>query len=168
MDDPEDQEDLNRELWEFAKKTPYDAILPYVAAAQRQSKATQTAEVELPNGWRIAPAGAQVEVARLPYEAVPFAGRIVVLGTGYYYHEPQEVSIVDTESGQVVKTVKLQSLFPSAQVGLDGDLYISGGYDEKVYRLDKQFNVVREYKIGGYGGGLRTLGETMSVASWLF
>jgi len=154
VDDPEDQEDLNRELWEFAKKTPYDAILPYVAAAQRQSKATQTAEVELPNGWRIAPAGAQVEVARLPYEAVPFAGRIVVLGTGYYYHEPQEVSIVDTESGQVVKTVKLQSLFPSAQVGLDGDLYISGGYDEKVYRLDKQFNVVREYKIDGYGGCL--------------
>ncbi len=157
VDDPEDQEDLNRELWEFAKKTPYDAILPYVAAAQRQSKATQTAEVELPNGWRIAPAGAQVEVARLPYEAVPFAGHIVVLGTGYYYHEPQEVSIVDTESGQVVKTVKLQSLFPSAQVGLDGDLYISGGYDEKVYRLDKQFNVVREYKIGGYGGGLAAL-----------
>jgi YVTN family beta-propeller protein len=157
VDDPEDQEDLNRELWEFAKKTPYDEILPYVVAAQRQSQATQTAEIELPNGWRIAPAGAQVEVARLPYEAVPFAGRIVVLGTGYYYHEPQEVSIVDTESGQVVKTVRLQSLFPSAQVGLDGDLYISGGYDEKVYRLDKQFNVVREYKIGGYGGGLAAL-----------
>ncbi len=157
VDDPDDEEDLNRELWEFAKKTPYDEILSYVTAAQRLSKATQTAEVELPNGWRIAPAGTQVEVARLPYEAVPFAGKIVVLGTGYYYHEPQEVSVVDTESGQVVKTIRLQSLFPSAQVGLDGDLYISGGYDDKVYRVDKQFNVVREYKIGGYGGGLAAL-----------
>ena len=157
VDDPDDEEDLNRELWEFAKKTPYDEILSYVTAAQRQSKATQTAEVELPNGWRIAPAGTQVEVARLPYEAVPFAGKIVVLGTGYYYHEPQEVSVVDAESGQVVKTIRLQSLFPSAQVGLDGDLYISGGFDEKVFRLDKQFNAVREYKVGGHAGGLAAL-----------
>src|SRR5207253_1978927 len=95
VDDPDDQEDLNRELWEFARKTPYDEILPYVAEAQRQSKAAQTAEVELPNGWRIAPAGTQVEVSRLPFEAVTFAGRLVVLGTGYYYREPQVVYIVD-------------------------------------------------------------------------
>src|SRR2546422_7953229 len=50
--DPDDQEDLNRELWEFAKHTPYDSILPYVAEAQRRSKANESAEVELPNGDR--------------------------------------------------------------------------------------------------------------------
>src|SRR5437867_8348923 len=73
VDDPEDQEDLNRELWEFARQTPYDSILPYLAQAQRQSKTRQSAAVELPDGWRIAPAGVQVEVGRLPYEAILFA-----------------------------------------------------------------------------------------------
>src|SRR5206468_1087137 len=72
VDDPDDQEDLNRELWEFARHTPYEKILPYVAEAQRRSKARESATVELPNGWRIAPAGTQVEVARLPYEGILF------------------------------------------------------------------------------------------------
>src|ERR1700687_1941379 len=72
FDDPDDQEDLNRELWEFARQTPYEKILSYVAEAQRKSSETQKAEVELPNGWRIFPAGAQVEVGHLPYEALLF------------------------------------------------------------------------------------------------
>src|SRR5258708_3301420 len=84
VDDPAEEETLNRELWEFAKKTPYSEILPYVAAEQRKSRATRTSEVELPNGWRMASAGTQIEVGRLPYEAVPFAGKLVVLDTGYY------------------------------------------------------------------------------------
>src|SRR5690349_21071833 len=61
VDDPDDQEDLNRELWELARGTPYDSIFEYVKNAQRSSRTTQTAEVELPNGWRIKPAGAQIE-----------------------------------------------------------------------------------------------------------
>src|SRR5947208_1818923 len=154
VDDPDDQEDLNRELWEFAKNTPYESILSYIKDAQRASRATQTAEVELLNGWRINAAGTLVEVGRLPYEMVQFAGKLVVLDTGYYYQEPQAVSIVDPQSGQVIKTIRLNSLFPSATVGLDGDLYISGGFDEKVYRVDKNFEVVREYKVGGFVGGL--------------
>jgi len=164
VDDPDDQEDLNRELWEFAKNTPYDSILPYVADAQRRSKASAVAEVELPNGWRIAPAGTQVEVGRLPYEAVAFAGKLVVLGTGYYYKEPQEVSIVDLASARVEKTLRVKSLFPSAVVGGDGDLYISGGYEDKVFRVDRQFNVVREYPVGGFAGGLASIdAERMAV-----
>ena len=74
VDDPQDQEDLNRELWEFARQTPYESILPYVVEAQRKSRTGEVAEVELPDGWRIAPAGTQVEVGRLPYEAIFFAG----------------------------------------------------------------------------------------------
>src|SRR5439155_17362055 len=157
VDDPDDQEDLNRELWEFAKHTPYDSILSYIAEAQRRSKANEAAEVELPNGWRIAPAGTQVEVGRLPYEMVQFQGKLVVLDTGYYYQEPQAVSIVDPQTAQVIKTIRLNSLFPSATVGLDGDLYISGGFDQKVYRVDKNFEVVREYKVGGFVGGLASV-----------
>lgn len=157
VDDPDDQEDLNRELWELAKGTPYDSILEYVKEAQRASRATQTAEVELPNGWRIKPAGTQVEVGRLPYEMVEFAGKLVVLNTGYYYQEPQEVSIVDPQTARVIKTLRINSLFPSATVALDGDLYLSGGFDQKVYRVDKNFEIVREYQVGGFVGGLASV-----------
>jgi YVTN family beta-propeller protein len=165
VDDPDDEEDLNRELWEFAKNTPYESILPYVKEAQRASRATQTAEVELPNGWRVKPAGTQVEVGRLPYEMVEFAGKLVVLNTGYYYQEPQEVSIVDPQTAQVIKTIRINSLFPSAAVALDGDLYISGCFDQKVYRVDKNFEIVREYKVGGFVGGLAPVdGQHLAVA----
>jgi YVTN family beta-propeller protein len=157
VDDPDDQEDLNRELWEFAKKTPYDELLPYLAEAHRKAREAENASVELPTGWRVTPAGTQGEVGRLPYEAVFFAGRLVVLNNGYYYQEPHEVSVVDVQTAQVVKTIKLNSLFPSAQVGFDGDLYVSGGYDERVFRLNKEFKIVREYKLRGYSGGLAAL-----------
>ena len=90
----------------------------------------------------------------MPYEAVPFAGRLVVLDTGYYFREPQEVSIVDIGSGRAVKTLKINSLFPSAVVGPDGDLYISGGFDQKVYRVNPQFDIVRDYAVDGFAGGL--------------
>jgi len=160
VDDPDDQDDLNRELWEFARKTPYDSILPYLAAAQKESKAREIAEVELPNGWRIAPAGAQVEVGRLPYTFTMFAGKLVVLDTGYYYFpntkEPQEVSIVDVNTAQVIRSLRLNSLFPSAAVA-GQFLYISGGYDQKIYRVNQQFQIDKEYPLAGFGGGLATI-----------
>src|SRR5260370_26201985 len=128
FDRADEADDLNRELWDFARKTPFADMLSYVEAAQRASQAKQTADVELPNGWRITPAGRQTEVGRLPYEAVQFAGRLVVLDTGYYFREPQEVSIVDIASGRAEEALKINSLFPSAVAGPDGDLYISGGF----------------------------------------
>src|SRR2546423_311376 len=167
VDDPDDQEDLNRELWEFAKHSPYESIQSYIKDAQRASRATQTAEVELPTGWRIAPAGTQVEVGRLPYEMVQFAGKLVVLNTGYYYQEPHEVSIVDPQTAQVIKTLKFNSLFPSGVVALDGDLYISGGFDQKVYRVDKNFEVVREYKVGGFVGGLAAVDSQQLAVAYM-
>jgi YVTN family beta-propeller protein len=170
IDDPDDQEDLNRELWEFARKTPYEKILSYIAEVQRQSKARESATVELPTGWRIAPAGVQVEVGRLPYEAVFFAGRLVVLNTGYYYpteKEPQEVSIVDLASAQVVKTLRINSLFPSAVVGADGNLYISGGFDQKVYRVNQQFEIDREYPVNGFVGGLAFTDEARLAIAYM-
>ena len=169
VDDPDDQDDLNRELWEFARKTSYDSILPYIAAAQKQSKAREIAEVELPNGWRIAPAGTQVEVGHLPYTFTMFAGKLVVLDTGYYYfpgtNEPQEVSIVDIDTAQVTKTLRINSLFPSAVVA-GRFLYVSGGYDQKIYRVNQQFEVDQEYQLAGFGGGLATIdAEHIAVAT---
>ncbi|HEX7955622.1 MAG TPA: hypothetical protein VF508_01685, partial [Pyrinomonadaceae bacterium] len=154
FDRAEDEEDLNRELWEYVRGTPYEGALRYVSEAQAQARAARVAEAVLPTGWKLAPAGRQVELGRLPYEAVEFAGRLVVLNTGYYSREPQEVSVVDVASGRVEKTVRINSLFPSAAQGPGGDLYVSGGFDSKVIRLDRQFNVAREYAVAGYAAGL--------------
>lgn len=174
FDRAEDEEDLNRELWEYVKGTPYAGARSYVAAAQARAQAARVAEAVLPTGWKIAPAGRQVELGRLPYEAVPFAGRLVVLNTGYYSGAAQEISVVDTASGQVVKTLRLKrstptapglppdtpgSLFPSAVVGADGDLYVSGGFDSKVFRINRQFEIEREYKVAGYAAGLAAIDD---------
>ncbi|MDT5270371.1 MAG: hypothetical protein QOH49_2557 [Acidobacteriota bacterium] len=167
FDRAEDEEDLNRELWEYVKGTPYAGALSYVATAQARAQAARVAEAVLPTGWKIAPAGRQVELGRLPYEAVPFAGRLVVLNTGYYSGAAQEISVVDTASGQVVKTLRPPrsatdtpgSLFPSAVVGADGDLYVSGGFDSKVFRINRQFEIEREYKVAGYAAGLAALDD---------
>ena len=153
-DQPGEDENLNRELWEFAKKSPYAEAQRYVQKIQQTSKTKIPTEVTLPNGWKIAPAGTQVEVGRLPYEVVSYAGQLVVLNTGYYGKEPQEVSIVDPQTGKFVKKLGFNSLFPSAKEGLDGDLYLSGGFDKKVYRLNRKFETVREYPVQGYAAGI--------------
>lgn len=165
-DQPGDEETLNRELWEFAKKKPYSEALEHVAKAGRPAT-EPVAQIVLPNGWAIAPAGRQVEVGRFPNEMVLYAGRVVVLNTGYYVQEPQEVSVVDPGSGQVVKVVRLESMFPSACQGPGEDLYISGGFSRKIYRLNPKFEKVREYPVGGYTAGLAELDANRIVMAYL-
>ena len=167
FDRAEDEEDLNRELWEYVKGTPYAGVLSYVAAAQARAQAARVAEAVLPTGWKIAPAGRQVELGRLPYEAVPFAGRLVVLNTGYYSRQPQEVSIVEPASGRVEKTLRINSLFPNATQGPGGDLYVSGGFDSKVVRVDRQFNVGREYAVAGYAAGVAAIDDRRLAVLYL-
>jgi YVTN family beta-propeller protein len=158
-DQPGEEEDLNRELWEFVRRSPYPGTV------KKQPEAGKVATQTLPNGWKLAPAGKQVEVGRLPYEAIPYAGNLVVLNTGWYGNEPQEVSVVDPKRGQVVKTLRFNSLFPSAKVGQDSDLYISGGFDQKVYRLNRDLNTVREYPVNGYAAGIAPVdAEHLAVA----
>src|SRR5262245_37338663 len=111
LDDPAEEEKLNRELWEFARHTPYRKIRSYVSARQRKSRDNQSAEIELPTGWRLRPVGKQVEVGRLPYEAVSFAGKLVILNNGYYRKEPQEISVVNPVSSAIEKTIRVDSLF---------------------------------------------------------
>ena len=157
LDDPAEEENLNRELWEFARHTRYRKVLSYVAAQQRKSRANERAEIELPTGWRLAPAGKQVEVGRLPYEAVSFAGKLVVLNNGYYKKEPQEISIVNSVNLSIEKRLRVASLFPSAVVGRNNELYVSGGFSQKILRFDTQFKITREYSTGGFTGGLAVI-----------
>ncbi|MFN2531039.1 MAG: bifunctional YncE family protein/alkaline phosphatase family protein [Pyrinomonadaceae bacterium] len=167
FDQADEEENLNRQLWEFARSTPYDEMREYVKSAQRAAQRTQSREIELPNGWRILPGGRQVEVGHLPYEAIVFADRLVVLNTGYYFKEPQEVSVVNIHTAQVEKTFKINSLFPSAVIGPDGDLYISGGYDQKIYRINRKFTVVREYAVQGFAGGVAQIGPQQLAIGYM-
>ena len=152
-DEPEEMEDLTRELWKFARGSGYDrAVRRATASATRL--ATQSPELRLPTGWVLAPAGAQVELGRLPYEAISFADRVVVLNTGYYPQglDDPEVSIVDPARLRVTRTLRLASLYPSATVSPNGNLYLSGGSSDSVFQLDRQFQVTRSYDVGGYVG----------------
>lgn len=175
-DQPGQEDLLNQELWRFAKGTEYEVAERHIEEVREKRQAAAVEEIELPNGWKIIPAGQQVEVGRLPEEAVFYAGKIVVLNTGYYYHkkeekdkdkdkdkdkkklpevsEEPEISIVDPAAGKVVKVLYPGSLFPCAVVGADGDLYISGGYDQCVYHYDKDFKLVKKYSVNGYAAGL--------------
>ena len=156
FDEAGKEETLNRELWEKVKKTPYENALRHVAKAKRNAPPIST-RATLPNGWQIAPAGEQTEVGRLPFEAVAFGGQTVVLNTGYYNKEPQEVSVVNPNTRQVVKILHLRGLYPSAAVGFDKDLYISGGISQKVFRFNRDFEEAREYAVGGYVAGLTAI-----------
>jgi YVTN family beta-propeller protein len=166
-DDPADEERLNRELWESIKGTPYAAVKDRIARAQKAAQ-PGVAELTLPNGSRLAPAGTSVGVGRFPYEAIAYAGHIVVLNTGYYTGQDRpEVSVVDPATNTVTQTLHVDSLFPSAQVGAEGDLYLSGGVSKQVIRVNSRFEVVRTYSVGGYTGALAALDATHLAVTYL-
>ncbi len=156
FDEAGEEETLNRELWERIKKTRYENALRHVAKAKRTARPV-AARATLPNGWQIAPAGEQTAVGRLPFEAISFAGQTVVLNAGYYNKEPQEISVVNPNSLQVVKILRLSALYPSAAVGLDGDLYVSGGISQKIFRFNRNFEQTREYLVNGYAAGVTAI-----------
>lgn len=166
-DDPADEERFNRELWESIRHTPYAAVKKRLLRAQRATPSEGPTMV-LPNGWQLSPAGLAVGVGRFPYEAIAYGSHIVVLNTGYYTgQEKPEVSIVDPVTNLVDKTLHFDSLFPSAQVGGDGDLYLSGGISKQVYRVNTQFETVRTYNVGGYAGALVSLDAGHMVVAYL-
>ncbi len=153
-DVPGREEALNRSLWEGLKGTSYAWAKEYVARAQRAARDKAPAEQSLPTGWTLAPAGRQIAVGRLPYAATPYAGKLLVLNTGYYENAPQEISVVDPASGTITSILHFDSLFPSAAAAPEGDLYVSGGWSKQVYRIDRSLRTSRTYPVGGYTAGL--------------
>ncbi len=74
---------------------------------------------------------------------------------------------MDVKDAEVVKTVKLGSMFPSACVGKDGYLYVSGGYASEIYRIDRDFNVEHTYDVGGYASGICPIDGTHLAVAYL-
>ena len=73
----------------------------------------------------------------------------MILNNGYYRKDEAVVSFVNPETDQVDQVLTFHSLFPSARVGGKGDLYISGGFDGKVYRINSALKRVKEYPVPG-------------------
>ena len=155
FDTPGDEEDLNREIWRASGRRGYDALM--ASLRWRQLARTPVTAVSLPNGWTMAPAGLQVPVGRLPFEGVVYRDRLVVLNAGYTGKDPQTLSVLDPATGRLEHTLRLASLYPSAAVGEDGDLYVSGGFGRQLHRFGPDFQLRRSYPLAGYGGPLAAL-----------
>ncbi len=130
MDDPRDRDRLSREIWESVKHTPYSQAVAYAKAAQLASRAASApATVTLPTGWNITPAGTQVSVGTLPFDAVAFNGPVVVVDSGSA-NGPQDFKVLDPASATVLQTIPVQNVYPGAAIGPGGSLYISGGFQQ--------------------------------------
>ena len=168
LDVPGQEQKLNAELWRFAKNTSYEAVQKDLEKDHEDSHKALPMEMRLPNGWRMAPAGSQIELGRYPMVVTPFAGKLVVLNNGYYVETNPEISVVKADGTQVLKTLTTPSLFPCARVSPDGHLYVSGGYDQTVRGYDGDFQETRDFNLNGFTSGLAVLDKkTLAVAYML-
>ncbi|GIW86166.1 MAG: hypothetical protein KatS3mg108_0490 [Isosphaeraceae bacterium] len=92
--------------------------------------------VQLPNGWKLRPAGRQIALGDFPVSMAehPTEPVLAILHAGYGEHE---VVTLDTRSGRIIARVSV----PQTYGGLvwspqGGHLYVSGGFDEVVHRFD--------------------------------
>ena len=165
LDVPGQANRLNTELWRFAKKGSYAPVEKKLAALHEASRAEIPKDMVLPTGWRMAPAGHQLELGRYPLVVVPFAGNLVVLDNGYYVETNPEISVVSGDGMTVLKTLTTPSLFPCARVSPDGRLYVSGGYDQTIRGYDPGMEEVRDFTVNGFTSGLVPLdAKTLAVA----
>lgn len=167
LDVPGQEQKLNAELWRFAKNTSYEALQQDLQKDHEESAKTVQTEVRLPNGWRMTPAGSQVEVGRYPLVVTPFAGDLVVLDNGYYVETNPEISVLSGDGSKVLKTLTTTSLFPCAKVGLDGLLYVSGGYNQTVRGYNEKFEEVRDFTVNGFTSGLAPMDKTTLAVAYL-
>jgi hypothetical protein len=119
----------------------------------------------LPTGWKITPAGTQVSVGTLPFDALAFNGSVVVVDSGSS-DGAQDFRVLNPTSAQVVQTVPIQNVFPGAAAGPGGSLYISGGFSNQVYRYDTQFNLAATYDLPGFVYGLAAYDTRYLVATY--
>ena len=92
--------------------------------------------VLLPNGWRLSPAGRQLDVGDLPlsFDVSPDGRYAVVTNNG---EGPQSVSVVDIGSWQVTRTIPVAKSWLGIRFLGDGARFaLSGGTDDKVFIYD--------------------------------
>jgi YVTN family beta-propeller protein len=167
LDVPGQEQKLNAELWRFAKNTSYEALQQDLEKDHAESAQTIPTEIRLPNGWRMTPAGNQLELGRYPLVITPFAGNLVVLNNGYYVETAPEISIVSGDGAKLLKTLNAPSMFPCAKAGLDGMLYVSGGYDQTIRGFNGDLQEVKDFSVNGFASGLAPVDKSTLAVGYL-
>jgi len=89
--------------------------------------------VLLPNGWRLSPAGRSVGVGTLPLNLTLLPdGRVVAVLSGYAVNG---VDVVDPQRWAVTDSVPLSATWLGLAAASDGDVFVSGGTTNRVWRL---------------------------------
>jgi YVTN family beta-propeller protein len=89
--------------------------------------------VLLSNGWRISPAGRSVGVGTLPLNlALLPDGRVLGLLSGY---STNGLVVVDAQRWEVSDSVPLSATWLGLAAAADGDVFVSGGTTNRVWRL---------------------------------
>ncbi|MDX2038971.1 MAG: SMP-30/gluconolactonase/LRE family protein [Isosphaeraceae bacterium] len=97
---------------------------------------TAAGSVLLPNGWSLRPAGNQALVGDFPVAVAVHPSRpiLAVLHAGWGEHE---VVMLEQKSGKVISRAALKETFTGLAFSKTGDrLYVSGAFDDVVYRYD--------------------------------
>ncbi len=116
---------------------------------------TEAGRVQLPNGWRLEPAGKQVPLGDFPITMAecPTAPVLAVLHAGYGTHE---VMTLDAKSGELIGRVAVHETFGGLVWTKDGKtLYVGGGFDDVIYRFRHEDGFLRlDGKLTYEGGDL--------------
>jgi len=117
-----------------------------VLPAQKPGKSTRPAEVLLPNGWSLSPAGASLPLGDLPLNMAVSANQkyMVVTNNGQSDHSLQ---LIDLRKGRLLQSIEI----PIGWLGLAfaGDnktLYVSGGNSNAIlrYQIEKQQLILKD------------------------
>ncbi len=118
-----------------AQDAPAPASAPAARTTPTLPGLTATGQVQLPNGWKLQPAGRQVPLGDFPIALAehPTEPVLAVLHAGYGEHE---VVIVDAKITKVLGRVSLPETYGGLAWSADGKfLYAGGGFDDVVYRF---------------------------------
>jgi DNA-binding beta-propeller fold protein YncE len=114
---------------------------------------TPTGQVQLPNGWRLEPAGRQVPLGDFPVTLAehPSAPILAALHAGYGEHE---VITLDTKESEVIARIPVPETYGGLAWSPDGArLFVGGGFDDVIYRFDhKDGYLSNRFTIAYHGG----------------
>jgi YVTN family beta-propeller protein len=114
------------------------APAPVSTAARAAGAAHPRAGIRLPTGVLLDTAGRSSDLGNMPIAIAPApeGDCVVVLLAGW---REQGIQVVETSSGRVLQTVELPAAFLGLAFSPDGHtLYVSGGYEDVIYRFDWQ------------------------------
>ena len=99
--------------------------------------------IELPNGWKLTPAGKSISLGDLPLNMISnHAGTLVAVTNNG--QSTQSIQLVDVKTQSVVDEV----IIPKSWYGLaftknDQSLFVSGGHDNRILKYDIQNNKLK-------------------------